>query len=66
MSRMTNIIMGAIGSGLMIVFVVGLSRSISTGFADFWGGFPFAVIAVFVILLALYNFCEDAIRGKKD
>lgn len=65
MSRMTNIIMGIIGTGLMMVFVLGLSQSISTGFAGFWGGFPFMVIAIFVILLALYNFWEDAIRGPK-
>lgn len=64
MSRLTNIIMGIIGVGLMTVFVLGLSHSISTGFAGFWGGFPFMCIAFFVIALALYNFWEDAI--KKD
>lgn len=64
MSRLTNIIMGVIGTGLMVVFVVGLSHSISTGFAGFGGGLPFAIIAAFVIGLALYNFWEDAI--KKD
>jgi hypothetical protein len=56
--------MGLIGTGLMMVFVLGLAHSISTGFAGFWGGFPFLCIAVFVIALALYNFWEDAI--KKD
>lgn len=65
MSRLVNIILGAIGLGLMMVFVLGLSHSISTGFAGFWGGFPFMAIAIFVILLALYNFWEDAIRGPK-
>ncbi|WP_170474589.1 hypothetical protein [Ruegeria arenilitoris] len=64
MSRMTNILMGVIGTGLMMVFVLGLAHSISTGFAGFWGGFPFLCIAIFVIALALYNFWEDAI--KKD
>lgn len=64
MSRTVNLIMGMIGTGLMAVFVIGLARSISTGFAGFWGGLPFALIAVFVISLALYNFWEDAI--KKD
>ncbi len=62
MSRMTNFIMGLIGVGLMAVFVLGLSHSISTGFAGFWGGLPFMVIAVFVIGLALYNFYEEAVR----
>lgn len=62
MSRMTNIIMGLLGTGLMAVFIVGLSHSISTGFAGFRGGLPFAIIAIFVIALALYNLWEDAIR----
>lgn len=68
MSKMTNIIMGLIGTALMAVFVLGLSHSISTGFAGFRGGLPFMVIAFFVIGLALYNFWEDAIKGtdKKD
>ncbi|MEP3045852.1 MAG: hypothetical protein ABJL55_12820 [Roseibium sp.] len=64
MSRLTNIIMGVIGTGLMIVFIVGLSYSISTGFAGFWGGLPFAIIAAFVMGLALYNLWEDAVREK--
>ncbi|MGV6803578.1 MAG: hypothetical protein ACWA49_05170 [Ruegeria sp.] len=64
MSRLTNIIMATIGTGLMMVFVLGLAHSISTGFAGFWGGLPFLVIAVFVIVLALVNFWEEAI--KKD
>ena len=65
MSRMTNIIMGIIGTGLMIVFIVGLSHSISTGFAGFWGGMPFMIIAGVVIAMALYNFYEDAVRDRK-
>ena len=64
MSRMTNIIMGLIGTGLMAIFVLGLSYSISTGFAGFKGGLPFLIIAVFVIGLAVYNLWEDAF--KKD
>lgn len=65
MSRMTNIITGLIGMALVATFVLGLSRSISTGFAGFWGGLPFMCIAIFVLCLALYNFWEDAIRKKK-
>ncbi len=65
MSRLTNLITGAIGVGLMMVFVIGLAHSISTGFAGFWGGLPFICIAVFVIALALYDFYEDAIRKDR-
>ena len=65
MSRLTTIIVAAIGTGLMMTFVIGLSHSISTGFAGFWGGFPFMIIAIFVIALALFDFWQDAFN-KKD
>jgi len=64
MSRLTTFIVAAIGTGLMMTFVIGLSHSISTGFAGFRGGLPFMVITAFVILLALYDFWEETI--KKD
>jgi hypothetical protein len=64
MSRLVKIIVATIGTGLMMTFVLGLSQSISTGFAGFWGGLPFMIIAIFVILLALYDYWEEAI--KKD
>jgi hypothetical protein len=32
-----------------VIFVVGLSHSISTGFAGFWGGFPFMMIIIVVL-----------------
>ena len=64
MSRLTTIVVAVIGTGLMMIFIIGLSYSISTGFAGFWGGMPFMIIAAFVILLALYDFWEEAI--KKD
>ena len=64
MSRTTTIIVALIGTCLMLTFVLGLSYSISTGFAGFNGGLPFMIIAIFVIGLALYDFWEEAI--KKD
>lgn len=65
MSRRTNIIMAIIGTALMATFVIGLAHSISTGFAGFWGGLPFVIIAGVVIAMAVYNMWEDAIK-KKD
>ncbi|WP_146345463.1 DUF2244 domain-containing protein [Falsiphaeobacter marinintestinus] len=62
MSRTTTIVVAFIGTALMMTFIIGLSHSISTGFAGFWGGFPFMVIAIIVICMALYDFWEDAIR----
>ncbi len=65
MSRPVKIIVALIGTALMMTFVIGLSHSISTGFAGFWGGFPFMVIAAFVILLALYDLWEETIKKDK-
>ncbi len=65
MSRTSNIIVAFIGTALMVTFVVGLSHSISTGFAGFWGGLPFMVIAILVVAMALYDFWDDVIR-KND
>ena len=65
MSRTVTIIVAAIGTALWMTFVIGLSHSISTGFAGFKGGLPFMIIAIFVICLALYNFWEEAVRKRK-
>ena len=65
MSRPVKILVALIGTALMMTFVIGLSHSISTGFAGFWGGFPFMVIAAFVICLALYDLYEEAIKKDK-
>jgi len=39
-SRKVNIITGLIGLGILATFTIGLSISISTGFAGFTGGLP--------------------------
>ena len=65
MTRLITIIVAAIGTALMMTFVIGLSYSISTGFAGFKGGLPFMIIAIFVICLALYDFWEDALNKDK-
>ncbi|MEK9879588.1 MAG: hypothetical protein VW474_07320 [Paracoccaceae bacterium] len=65
MPKYVNIIAGLVGFCLFATFIIGLSHSISTGFAGFMGGLPFMVIAIFVILLALYNLWEDTLGGKK-
>jgi len=63
-SRTTNLIAGVIGLVLLAVFTIGLSKSISSGFAGFMGGLPFAIIVGFVLLLALYDFYDSCIRKK--
>ncbi len=57
-------ITGLIGTGLMVVFILGLSHSISTGFAGFEGGLPFLVIACFVILLAVWDYIDECLRKR--
>ncbi|MGI9410784.1 MAG: hypothetical protein ACR2OV_11965 [Hyphomicrobiaceae bacterium] len=66
---MTNdrikLLTGLIGTVTLIAFIVGLAHSISTGFAGFWGGFPFWVIAIFVLALATYDYWDECLR-KRD
>lgn len=65
-SRTTNIITGLIGLGLVATLTIGLSHSISSGFAGFKGGLPFAIIVGFVLCLAAYDFYDSALRKPKD
>ncbi|MFY9204371.1 MAG: hypothetical protein WAO67_01390 [Yoonia sp.] len=64
MSYIVKLIVGLIGTGLMLTFVLGLSQSISTGFAGFKGGLPFLIIAIVVGLMALYDFWDECVRKK--
>lgn len=67
-SKLTKRITGLIGLTIVSVFVLGLSHSISTGFAGFKGGLPFAVIAVFVLLMVAYDVWDECFssRNNKD
>ena len=65
-SRRVKVITGLIGTAILCTFIIGLSYSISTGFAGFWGGLPFAIIAAIVLLMALYDFWDECIRKKDD
>ncbi|MGC3937423.1 hypothetical protein ACOTTU_06415 [Roseobacter sp. EG26] len=64
MSYTTKLIMGLIGTALLVTFISGLSHSISSGFAGFWGGFPFMVIAIIVCGMAIYDYWDECIRKK--
>ena len=64
-SRWVNIFTGLIGVVLVSAFVLGLSYSISTGFAGFMGGLPFAVIAIFVLALVVYDFYDQCVRVRR-
>lgn len=57
-------ISGLIGSAIVAAFVLGLAESITSGFAGFWGGFPFWVISIFVLSLVFYDFWDSCLRKK--
>lgn len=61
-SGLAKLITGLIGVVLLSVFVIGLSHSISTGFAGFLGGLPFFIIVVFVLAMVVYDFWDECIR----
>ena len=65
-SRKTKLITGLVGPVIMAVFVIGLSHSISTGFAGPMGGLPFVIIVAFVLILVVYDYWDECVRGKKD
>ena len=47
-----------------MTFVFGLAESISSGFAGFYGGLPFWVIAITVMCFALYDMYDEAFKKK--
>jgi hypothetical protein len=63
-SPLIKLMTASIGTLLVMVFVFGLAESISSGFAGFWGGMPFWIIATIVMLMALYDFYDETIRKK--
>ncbi|MGI9353050.1 MAG: hypothetical protein ACR2O3_15935 [Rhizobiaceae bacterium] len=63
-SYRTKLFVGGIATAILLTFVLGLAHSISTGFAGFWGGLPFWIIALFVMALAVYDYWDSCIRQK--
>lgn len=64
-SRRVTIITGMIGTGLLMVFIIGLAKSIAEGFAGFEGALPFICIVTFVLCLVLYDFYDQCIRKNR-
>ena len=65
LSNTARKIVSFVSTALLVVFILGLAHSISTGFAGFWGGLPFWVISVIVLSLAVYDMWEENFRAKK-
>ena len=57
-------IFGVIGTLLVTVFVLGLAESISSGAAGFWGGLPFWVICIAILVLIFYDLWDTSYRKQ--
>ena len=57
-------IFGLIGFLMVAAFVLGLAESISSGAAGFWGGFPFWVICVAILMLVFFDYWDTCFRKK--
>jgi len=55
---------GLVGTLLVAAFVLGLAESISSGAAGFWGGLPFWLICIAVLMLVVYDFWDTCLRKK--
>ncbi len=55
---------GLVGTLLVAAFVLGLAESISSGAAGFWGGLPFWLICIGVLMLVVYDFWDTCLRKK--
>ena len=57
-------IFGLIGAVMVAAFVLGLAESISSGAAGFWGGLPFWVICLVILVLIFYDYWDTCFRKK--
>ena len=64
MSYWVKLVAGLIGTAILCIFIGGLSQSISSGFAGFYGGMPFMIIAIIVCGMAIYDFWDECVRKK--
>ena len=59
LSEKFTIILGVV---LVVIFLIGLAWSISTGLAGFYKGIPFWIIVIFCLGLLIY----DSIKSIKE
>ena len=57
-------ISGVIGTLVVAGFVLGLAESISSGAAGFWGGLPFWIICITVLVLVFFDLWDSCFRKK--
>jgi membrane protein implicated in regulation of membrane protease activity len=61
-----RVTLGLIAILLLTIFIIGLAHSISSGFAGFWGGLPFWVIAILVLAMAWYDYYDTCVRRSEN
>ena len=66
LSPMIKMLTAGIATALVMVFVFGLAESITSGFAGFWDGLPFLVIALCVMAMAVWDFYDETVRKKNQ
>ena len=64
-STVVPIVTGLIGLVFLASIVLGLAHSISTGFAGFWGGLPFTIITVAVLVMVAYDYWDQCWRRER-
>ncbi len=64
--RPVKLVTGFVSVLGVIAFIIGLAWSISTGFAGFWGGLPFWVIAIAVLSMMVYDYWDDCVKEKHN
>ncbi|MCR9256258.1 MAG: hypothetical protein NXI16_09200 [Alphaproteobacteria bacterium] len=63
---MVKKICAVLGTLTLATFIIGLAQSITSGFAGFWGGLPFWIIAIVVLSMAAYDAWEETFARKKN
>ena len=61
-SRTLKIITALMGVAMMCAFIIGLSHSISSGSAGFFGGLPFMIIIIAVLSMVIYDFWDQCVK----
>lgn len=64
-SNILRLVTATLGVAMVMTFVIGLSISISSGFAGFWGGLPFVIIIAIVLGMVLYDYWDECIRRRE-
>ena len=65
-SKRTQMITVAISTLFSMIFMLGLTESITAGFADFNAGVPFGMVALTIMAMELFDFYDATVYNSKD